>query len=510
MANRYWVGGTATWDATAGSKWALTSGGAGGQTVPGAADLVYFDAASGASTVTLGTGYNPSVGYVTCTGFTGTLAFGSQNITCNGTSATQFAQSTTMTVTGTPVVNINNTGSGTIAISTAGVSEANAISFNIISGTGTCTIGSSAVCKNLNLTGFAGTFALGTRTIYGNLTIPAGVTVSAGTSITTLAATSGTQQITTNNITLDFPITMSGTATVQLQDNLTIGSSRTFTFTSGTLNLNSKALTVGNWSSVNSNTRAISFGTGSINVANSATSIFSMSTATGFTYTGTPTVNFTYSGSTGTRTITFGSTGGTETNALNFNVTAGSDLVVFSARIKNLNFTGFSGTLSASTIVSFGNYTISSGMSTTSGGGSTTFSATSGTQQITTASKTLDFGLIFDGVGGTFAFQDALTQSSTRAFTITNGTVQLKNATTNTIGTFSTSGSNVKYLQSTSAGNQATISKSSGTIAANYLNIKDIVAAGGAVWSAYTVNNNVNSGNNSGWNFGGNFMPMFA
>ena len=191
-------------------------------------------------------------------------------------------------------------------------------------------------------------------------------------------------------------------------------------------------------------------------------------------------------------------------------MTAGSDLVVFSARIKNLNFTGFSGTLSASTIVSFGNYTISSGMSTTSGGGSTTFSATSGTQQITTASKTLDFGLIFDGVGGTFAFQDALTQSSTRAFTITNGTVQLKNATTNTIGTFSTSGSNVKYLQSTSAGNQATISKSSGTIAANYLNIKDIVAAGGAVWSAYTVNNNVNSGNNSGWNFGGNFMPMFA
>jgi hypothetical protein len=29
MANRYWVGGTATWDATAGTKWATTSGGAG-------------------------------------------------------------------------------------------------------------------------------------------------------------------------------------------------------------------------------------------------------------------------------------------------------------------------------------------------------------------------------------------------------------------------------------------------------------------------------------------------
>ena len=30
MADRYWVGGTAAWDGTAGTKWALTSGGAGG------------------------------------------------------------------------------------------------------------------------------------------------------------------------------------------------------------------------------------------------------------------------------------------------------------------------------------------------------------------------------------------------------------------------------------------------------------------------------------------------
>jgi hypothetical protein len=54
MANRFWVGGTASWDATAGTKWALTSGGAGGQAVPTSSDDVFFDGTSGAVTITLG------------------------------------------------------------------------------------------------------------------------------------------------------------------------------------------------------------------------------------------------------------------------------------------------------------------------------------------------------------------------------------------------------------------------------------------------------------------------
>jgi hypothetical protein len=52
MASRYWVGGTATWDGTAGSKWATTSGGAGGAAVPTSSDDVFFDAGSGTCTVT--------------------------------------------------------------------------------------------------------------------------------------------------------------------------------------------------------------------------------------------------------------------------------------------------------------------------------------------------------------------------------------------------------------------------------------------------------------------------
>lgn len=52
MAARYWVGGTAAWDATVGTKWSATSGGAGGASVPTAADDVYFDGSSGVGTCT--------------------------------------------------------------------------------------------------------------------------------------------------------------------------------------------------------------------------------------------------------------------------------------------------------------------------------------------------------------------------------------------------------------------------------------------------------------------------
>lgn len=71
MANRFWVGGTATWDATAGTKWATTSGGAGGAAVPTAADDVFFDGASGAGNITIGA--SVACRSLNCTGFTGTL-----------------------------------------------------------------------------------------------------------------------------------------------------------------------------------------------------------------------------------------------------------------------------------------------------------------------------------------------------------------------------------------------------------------------------------------------------
>lgn len=73
MADRYWVGGNASWDATAGTKWATTSGGAGGAAVPTAADDVYLDNGTGTGNVTIAA--NVVCRKLDCTGYTGTLTY---------------------------------------------------------------------------------------------------------------------------------------------------------------------------------------------------------------------------------------------------------------------------------------------------------------------------------------------------------------------------------------------------------------------------------------------------
>ncbi len=79
MASRFWVGGTGTWDASDTTHWASSTGGAGGQSVPGSSDTVTFDASSGGGTVTVGAAYNPSVTSITCGAHTGTLDFSANN-----------------------------------------------------------------------------------------------------------------------------------------------------------------------------------------------------------------------------------------------------------------------------------------------------------------------------------------------------------------------------------------------------------------------------------------------
>ena len=50
MANRYWILGTGTWDATNTVNWSDASGGLGGFSVPTASDNVFFDANSNVGT----------------------------------------------------------------------------------------------------------------------------------------------------------------------------------------------------------------------------------------------------------------------------------------------------------------------------------------------------------------------------------------------------------------------------------------------------------------------------
>jgi hypothetical protein len=186
---------------------------------------------------------------------------------------------------------------------------------------------------------------------------------------------------------------------------------------------------------------------------------------------------------------------------MSISISAGTDSVLVAGAYRSLNFTGFSGTIVNDTRTLYGSLTISSGATVGAGTAVTTFAATSGTQTITTNGQTIDLPLTFSGVGGTFAFQDALTQGSTRAFTITAGTVQLKNGVTSTVGSFVANNSSVKFLQSTTPGSQATLSQASGTVNVVDLTIRDINAVGGASWNAYTDFENTDAGNNDGWNF---------
>lgn len=120
MANRYWVGGSGTWDSSSTTNWSATSGGAGGASVPTSADSVIFNSASGSS------GYVVTVsGSVSCLSIqtitTSMTIAGSGNITCNGppsiASITTWSNTGTLTITGNASITIVPTISNlTIAI----------------------------------------------------------------------------------------------------------------------------------------------------------------------------------------------------------------------------------------------------------------------------------------------------------------------------------------------------------------------------------------------------------
>jgi len=506
MAARFWVtGGTGNWNST--TNWSATTGGASGASVPGSADTATLDASSGAGTVTLD--ISPTIQTLTWTGFTGTLAFGTNTISLNST-GTIFTGATTMAVSGTPQIIATNSSATARTVASGAVTEANSISFRVTAGTGTFAVTTNNAVRDLdftdgvNPTGFAGAYSSTNHIIYGSLKASTGMTVTAGTGIFTFAATSGIKTIDTAGVTFDRPFTFNGVGgTWQLQAALTSGSTRACTLTNGTLDLASYTLTTGTFSSSNSNARTLAFGTGVINITGNNATVWSGANLTGFSYTGTSTVNFTYSGSTGTRTISNGSTAGTETNSVNMNITAGSDGITLSTTgtVLNLNYTGYSGAGNLPLYI-YGNLTLSATQTITSGAAGSVFAATSGTKTITTNGVTIDRPFQFNGVGGTWAMQDALTLGSTRTLTLANGTLQLKNGVTSTVGGFATSGTNQKYLQSTVAGSQATLSQATGTVSVSYLTIQDSNATGGATWNAYADQGNIDAGNADGWDFG--------
>lgn len=348
--------------------------------------------------------------------------------------------------------------------------------------------------------------------VYGSWKNGTGTTLS-GTGIISFIGRV-TQQITGNGKSFTQPITVDNlTGTVQLQDAVTVATANTFTLTSGTLDLNGKTLTTGLFAGSGAVTRALAFGIGNIACSGTGT-VWTTATVTGLTVTGTPVVNVTYTSS---LAISVLSGALSEANSISFNFKAGSYALTFlgtaSYTAKSVDFTGYAGTWGATSgITVYGDLKLSTGMTLTTSANTMTFGATSGTQTITSNTKTMDFPITVSG-GSTVTCADALTLGATRALTFSLGTIQLKAGATSTVGSFVTSGTTLKYLQSTTSGTQATLSDASGTNTATYLSVQDSAATGGATWVA-TAATNVNAGNNTGWTFAatstGNFFFMFS
>lgn len=316
--------------------------------------------------------------------------------------------------------------------------------------------GDGAVIPNISFTTRTSTvtFQIGGVVAPGNITLSNSVTMSGTTAVyftgsTTLTSSGRTWTPTfyvTGDLTTSGTFTCSAsTSNVYSGGTFTLGANATFNSSTvvfnnfGTVSLNSYTLTstyvqLSPGSTTN-------FGTGKIAVSGSNTAIFQGSSTQ--VVTGTPVVEFTYSGATGTRTIDMSSP--TEANSISIKVIAGSDSVTITGGAKDLNFTGFSGTLSNSARTVYGNLTVSTGMTLTAGTSATTFAATSGTKTITTNGKTLDFPITFDGIGGTWQLADDLTIGATRTVALTNGTLDT-NSKTVTSGVFLSSNSNARTL----------------------------------------------------------------
>lgn len=128
MANKFWVGGTGTWDGGTldSGFWKTTTGGSTTTTAPTSADTAIFDNLSGAGTVTI-VG-NMAVTGINCNTHTGTLDFASSNITTTG--AVSF--------TGGAVTHTVRYGSGTHTF--ANYQVTNASPFGLTLDVGTATI----------------------------------------------------------------------------------------------------------------------------------------------------------------------------------------------------------------------------------------------------------------------------------------------------------------------------------------------------------------------------------
>lgn len=195
MANRYWVGGTGTWNTTSTTNWSTSSGGSSGASVPTTSDSVFFDQA-GTYTVTM-------TGALNCNDITvsaGTVTF------ATGTTPTLAISGSMSLLTGTVwssngAITFNATTTGK-TVTTNGVTLSGSITFN---GTGGEWTLSSALTSASSITVTAGAFNTSSS---GNYSITTTQFNSSGTAIRTINLNASSVNLsTTSSLAFNIPIT---------------------------------------------------------------------------------------------------------------------------------------------------------------------------------------------------------------------------------------------------------------------------------------------------------------
>lgn len=218
MADRYWILGTGTWDATNTVNWSDSSGGSGGFSVPTAADNVFFDANSNvlatAFTVTMANA--PRVcrdftasgldGTMTLAGasialtVSGSLSFPATNFTRTYTGLTTFNATTTgktVTLNGATLLTVTFDGiGGSWALGSALTSTIFTLNNGILNLDGkTCTVSNRFVTgtgvKNLTFNGGILVCSNSATNAFNNAS-PTNFTTTAGTGTGTISMTAAT------------------------------------------------------------------------------------------------------------------------------------------------------------------------------------------------------------------------------------------------------------------------------------------------------------------------------
>lgn len=303
-----------------------------------------------------------------------------------------------------------------------------------------------SVCYNLTIPGGSYTVtSLSNFYIYGDLTVTGNITSYTTTTQYLFARSSGTQTI---NCVGTFGRSGSTVVFSATGANWSIAGDTTFasatSLVGGTLDLGGYRLTTASFSSSVSTARTIAFGSsGAIRLTGSGT-VWTTTTATNLTTTGTkyiePNLN-------SAQTLTFG-TGLTEAQIMDVSVpsTASNNILTITGRVRNLTFANLAYTVANTAITFYGDVTILGTTPTfTAGANAWTFAATSGTKTITTGGETLDFPITIDSPGATLTLGDALTMGATRRMTINQGTLNSNNYTL-TMGEFYSIGSSVRGI----------------------------------------------------------------